>query len=109
MQYGRRSWGIAKSKGNLENLQNVADFEEEERDGSSPDGKGKEMKNPQGKIRKLKREIEKGEFGGLIIDRSQAQQDVDTQIDRRGGEFEKKESSAEIHELERDGSRNSGG
>ena len=58
------------------------------------------MKNPQGRIKKLKNEIEKGEFKGLIIDRSQYQQDIDTQIDQLDGELQKAGGSAEIPELE---------
>ena len=67
------------------------------------------MKNAQGEIRKLKKEIEKGEFGGLIIDRAKSQQEIDTQIDRLADGFRTKESSDGIHELGRDGSHNSGG
>ena len=45
----------------------------------------------------------------MIIDRSKSQQDIGTQIDRLGGEFQKKERSGEIHELERYRDQNSGG
>ena len=78
------------------------------------------MGNSQGKIRQLKKEIEKGEFKGLIIDRSKSQQEVETQIDRLSDEFQKKNKNkkkkkqknarpGEIRELERDVGRNSGG
>ena len=45
----------------------------------------------------------------MIVDWSKSQQEIDTQIDRLADEFRKNESSDEIHELERDGGRNSGG
>ena len=64
------------------------------------------MKISQGGIKKLKREIERGEFGGLIVDRSKSQQEIDTQTDRLSGEFRKTESSDGIHEFGRDGNRN---
>ena len=67
------------------------------------------MKNLQGKIRNLKKEIEKWEFEGLVVDLSKSQQGIDTQIDRLAGEFRKNESPDGIHELERDCGRNSGG
>ena len=61
------------------------------------------------KISKQNKEIEKWEFGELIIGRSDSQQGIDTQIDRLAGEFRKNESPDGIHELERDCGRNSGG
>ena len=78
--------------GDLKSLKNVADFEGEW-DMSTSKGKEQEMENSQCKIKKLKKEIEKGEFGRLIICRSESQQDIDTQLDRWSGEFRKKESS----------------
>ena len=49
------------------------------------------MKNLQGRIKKLKKEIESGEFKGLIIDRSKSQQEIDTHIDQLAEEFQKAE------------------
>ena len=88
------SGGIAKREENQENLKNVADFEEE-KGLFSFRGKDQEMKNSQGKRRELKKEIEKGEFEGLIIDRSQSQQEVDTQIDRMMS-FERKKAAVKF-------------
>ena len=59
--------------------------------------------------KELKKEIEKWEREWLIVVRLKPQQGVETQIDRLADEFQKKESSEEIHELERDGDQNSGG
>ena len=61
------------------------------------------MKNSHGKIGKLKKGIGKGEFKGLVVGRSESRQEIETRIDRLDNEFRKKESSGEIHELERDG------
>ena len=68
--------------------------------------KEKEMKISQGKIKKLKQEIEKWVFNGLIIDRSKSQEQIDTKIDRLSDEFRKTESSDWIHGLKRDGGKN---
>ena len=67
------------------------------------------MKNPQGRIKKLQKEIEKGEFEGLIIGRSKSQQEIDTQIDQLAEEFQKTECSGGIPELESDGGQYSEG
>ena len=67
------------------------------------------MGNPQGRIKKSKKEIEKGEFEGLIIDRPKSQQEIDTQIDQLDGGFQKTECSEEMPELEGDGDRYSEG
>ena len=45
----------------------------------------------------------------MIVGQSKSQQEIDTQIDRVADEFRKGGSSEEIHELGRDGDRNSGG
>ena len=66
------------------------------------------MKNSQGRIKKLKKEIRKGKFEGLIIDRSKSQQEIDIQIVQLGEVFQKTECSEEIPELERDGDQYSG-
>ena len=63
------------------------------------------MKTLEGRIRRLKEAIGKGEFEGLVVDRSKSQQEIDTQFARSAYEFQKKESSDEIHELERDGAK----
>ena len=74
------------------------------RDSSTPKGREREMKNSQGRIKKLKKSIAKGEFRGSIIDRAKSQQGIDTQIDQLDGEFQKKtERSAGMSELERGG------
>ena len=67
-------FGEIEKKRKYGNLKNVADFEGE-RDNSTSEGKGGEMKNSQGKIRKLKKkkDIGKWEFGGLIVDLSKSQ------------------------------------
>ena len=52
--------------------------------------KGRELKNLQGRIRKLKKEIAKGEFEGLIIDRSEYQQEIDTKSINWLGNFRRK-------------------
>ena len=44
----------------------------------------------------------------MIIDRSESQREIDTQIDRLDGEFQKNASAAESHELERAAFQNSG-
>ena len=54
-------------------------------------------------------EIEKGGSDGLIVDLSISRQEIDAQIDRLDDEFQKKESSGGVHELERDGCQNSAG
>ena len=51
------------------------------------------MANLQGRIKKMKNEIEKGELEGLIIDRSKSQQEIDAQIDQLGEEFRGEEDS----------------
>ena len=61
--------------------------------------------NLQGEIRRQKKGDGGGEFDGLIIGRSQSQQEIDAQIDRLADEFRKKESPAGTHELERDGAK----
>ena len=45
----------------------------------------------------------------MIIGRSKYQQEIDAQIDRLADEFRKEERSDGIHELSRDGDRNSEG
>ena len=67
------------------------------------------MKNLQCRIMKLKKEIEKVEFEGLIIDRSKSQQVINTRTDQLDEEFQKEESSEEIPELESDGDQYSEG
>ena len=67
------------------------------------------MGNSQGKIRKLKKSIENGGYGKLIIRRSKSQQGVDTRIDRLSGEFQKNGNSEESPELERERYQDSGG
>ena len=67
------------------------------------------MWNLQGRIKKLKKEIEKGEFEGPIIDRAKSQQEIDTRIDQLDGRFRKTGCSGEIDALERDGSQYSEG
>ena len=47
---------IQKERGDLDVSKNVADFEEE-RDSSAATGKEREMKNLQGRIEKLQKEI----------------------------------------------------
>ena len=42
----------------------------------------------------------KGEFEGLIFDRSKSQQEIDTRIDQLDGEFQKAECHGEIPELD---------
>ena len=44
----------------------------------------------------------KSEFKDFIIGRTKSQQEIDTPIDRMGGELRKNESSEESHELERE-------
>ena len=66
------------------------------------------MKNSQGKIRKMGKEIEKGEVEGWIVDRPKSQQEMGTQIDRLDDEFPNGAISGGIHELERDGDKNYG-
>ena len=61
------------------------------------------MKNLKGRNKKLKKEIEKGEFGGLIIGRSKSQQAIDTKIDQLAEEFQKAEGPGEIPELGSEG------
>ena len=51
----------------------------------------------------------KGEFEGLIADRSKSQQEIDTQIDQLNGEFWKTECSEKIPALAREGSQYSEG
>ena len=67
------------------------------------------MKNLQGGIKKSKKEIEKCEFGGLIIDRSKSQQEIDARVDQLAGGFQKTERPEETPELERDGDQYSEG
>ena len=62
----------------------------------------------QGKLKKLKKEIGKGEFELLTIGRSESQQEIDTRIDLLDDESRKKERSVGIHELERDVDQNYG-
>ena len=93
---------------NLENLKNVAHIEEGE-GSSTPEGRVLAMKNSNGRIKKLQKEIEKGEFKGPIIDRAKSQHEIDTQIDQLAGEFQKTERSAGISEVARDGDQYSEG
>ena len=79
------------------------------RGSSTPEGREREMKNSQGRLKKLKKAIEKGEFKGSIIDRAKSQHEIDTQIDQLDGEFQKTTRSEEISELERDGDQYSEG
>ena len=48
------------------------------------------MKNPQGKIRKLKIAIGKGEFGGSVVDQSKPQQEIDAKSIDWLASFERK-------------------
>ena len=41
--------------------------------------------------RKSEKEIERGDLKWLVVGRSKSQQEIDTQIDRLAGEFQKKE------------------
>ena len=59
-------------------------------------------------ISKSKKEVEKEEYKGFIIDRSRYRPEIDTQIGRIAGEFQKNENAEESHELEREGYQNSG-
>ena len=52
------------------------------------------------RTRKLKKEIEKGEFKGLIIDRSKTHAEIDSQIDVSAEEFRKLDNSDGIQEEE---------
>ena len=45
----------------------------------------------------------------MIVGRSEFQQEIVTEVDRLGDEFQKQESSGGVHELERDGGQNSEG
>ena len=74
-----------------------------------------------GNRKKTKDRNRERRFKGLAIDRSEYQQEIETQIDRLSDEFQKKKqkkkqkrkkkrgSSEEIHEVERDGGQNSCG
>ena len=73
----------------MENLKNVADFDKD-RDNSTSEGK-QEMGNLKGRIKKLKKEIEKWDFDGLIIDRPKHQQGIEIQIPQLFEEFQKTE------------------
>ena len=85
-----RFWDFQKECDNLEILKNVAGFDEEE--GHFNFGR-KRTRNEEYARQNI--EIEernrKGEFEGLIIDRSKYQQEIGTQIDQLGSEFQKAE------------------
>ena len=67
------------------------------------------IKNSQWGIRKLKNASEKSAYKEFVIEREKSRRDIDTQLDRIAGGFQKNESSEESHELEMDGYRNTGG
>ena len=58
------------------------------------------------RIKKLKKEIEKSDFKGLIIDRSKTTEEINTQIGVSPGEFQKlkfaRESEEQLYEWEED-------
>ena len=65
---------LQKACANLENLKNGVGFDKEGIFQLLKE-KGQDIKNPPCRIKKLK-EIEKGEFAWLIIDRSKSQQGI---------------------------------
>ena len=67
-------------------------------------------KESEGQNTKIEERNRKREFKGLVVGRSKSLQEIGTQIDRLADEFQKgkKGSSEEIHDLDRDGDRNSG-
>ena len=69
----------------------MADFDKEEGLVQPQKEKGQEMKKLHDRIKKLKKEIDKGESEGLIIGRSKSQQEIDTRIDQLAAEFQKAE------------------
>ena len=70
----------------LENIKNVAGFEKET---TQFNFKRKRKKNLQNRINKLEKEIEKGEFDGLIIDRSKPQGELTRKLKFRRMNFKR--------------------
>ena len=52
--------------------------------------------------KRMKNDLAESGFKDFIIGRAKSQHEMDTQIDRMGGEFRKNESSGEIRELGRE-------
>ena len=50
----------------------------------------------------MKNDIEKSEFKDFVTDRTKSQQEIDTQLDRSDGGFQKNESSGGSRKLERE-------
>ena len=84
---------IAKRVGRLRKEQKCGRLRRSGKDSLTAEGKEKEKKYLNFRIKKMEKEITQGDFKGLIIDRSQTQEEIDPQIDVAAKEFQKLESS----------------
>ena len=89
-----------KELADLGNRKIAADLVEKEKIVQLQQEKGGGKKDLNFRIKEMKKEIGKGDFKGLITDRSKTQEEVNTQIDVSADEFRKFGNSEESQDVE---------